>query len=91
MALPKTVFRYPDFIYFAGLPSSRVFSSFIREELVSLHNMDHSMGRRGQRKRRVSSFSLDVCPEWPTSLLFTSDWPEFSYKSTSRYKEGWEI
>lgn len=37
MALPRTVFRDPDFIYFVGLPSSRVFFSFIQEDLFPLH------------------------------------------------------
>lgn len=57
MTLSKTVFRHADFIYFAGLPSSRVFSLFIPDKLIPLHNMDH---RKGEGGRGIEEWAVSL-------------------------------
>ena len=54
-ASPKTVFRSPDFIYFVGLPSSRVIFSFIQEELVPLHHVRYGPQEGEKGTEEVSS------------------------------------
>lgn len=65
MALPSTVFRDPDFMYFVGPPSSRVIFSFMQEELVPLHHVRYGLqeGEKGTEEVKSEQLLFRGVPE----------------------------